>query len=50
MNALGGAVPIRAIVYWVDAFHRVVKMAHPGRAGHYYALQMKAERPMAMTP
>jgi hypothetical protein len=31
---------VRAVVYRVDASHRVVKMAHPGRPGHYYAVQM----------
>jgi hypothetical protein len=37
---VGHAPTIGAVVYWIDVSHRVVKMAHPGRPGHYYALQM----------
>jgi hypothetical protein len=36
----GHAATLSAVVYRVDASHRVVKMAHPGRPGHYYAVQM----------
>jgi len=39
-DCVGHPPTIRAVVYRVDPCHRLVKMAHPGRAGHYYALQM----------
>jgi hypothetical protein len=38
-DCVGHAPTIGAVVYRIDVSHRVVKMAHPGRPGHYYALQ-----------
>jgi hypothetical protein len=38
---LSGHPPtVCAVIYRIDASHRVVKMVHPGRPGHYYAVQM----------